>query len=171
MIKIFKIDHLPYTPFDENFAKWDVDYLKSKGIYITKKQAEAQIFLAGNDKSLRRFILRNPFVKNYLIWSQEPRFSKAQDKVFYPFLFYPKVHVMNVYTGDTFISNVTSQRNRFSNMEELPYLENNFNLSNRKVGALMSYFNGGRNSKLQVEGTNIDLIKKRTEIANYLLTK
>ncbi|APG60107.1 glycosyltransferase family 10 domain-containing protein [Christiangramia salexigens] len=171
MIKIFKIGHLPYTPFDEKFSKDDLSYLNSKGVHITSTKNNADIFIAGNHRSLRRFIIKNPGQKNYLIWAQEPRFSKVNSNIHYPFLFYPKVHVMNVYTGDVFISEVTYQKNRFTKSSKLKFIPKNFLLPHKKTAALMSFYNGGTNSKLIIEGRNIDLIKKRSDIALYLWSK
>ena len=171
MINIFKIGHLPYTPFDENFSKDDLLYLNKKGIKITKNKNKADIFVAGNHRSLKKFILKNPGRKNYLIWAQEPRFSTTSSSIYYPFLIFPKVNVMNIYTGDVFGNNVTYQEKRFLNKPQLDLLNKDFELSNRKVAALMSYYNGGKTSKLIVGGSNIDLIKKRSDIAHHLLSE
>jgi len=171
MINIFKIGHLPYTPFDENFSKDDLLYLNKKGIKITTNKNIADVFIAGNHRSLKRFILKNPGLRNYLIWAQEPRFSTTSSATYYPYFVFPKVHVMNIYTGDVFVNNVTSQQKRFLNNTKLDLLNKDFELSNRKVGALMSYYNGGKTSILIVNGNNIDLIKKRSDIAHYFLSE
>jgi alpha(1,3/1,4) fucosyltransferase len=171
MINIFKIGHLPYTPFDQNFSKDDLFYLNKMGVETTTNKNIADVFIAGNHRSLKTFILKNPGRKNYLIWSQEPRFSTISSSTYCPFLIYPKVHVMNIYTGDVFVSNVTYQEQRFINNPKLVRLKKDFKLLNRKVGALMSYYNGGKTSKLIIKGNNIDLIKKRSDIAHYFLSK
>lgn len=171
MINIFKIGHLPYTPFDENFSQEDLLFLNKKGIKITTNKNKADVFIAGNHRSLKRFILKNPKRKNYLIWAQEPRFSTVSSSIYYPFFIFPKVHVMNIYTGDVFINNVTYQEKRFRDNPKLDQLNKDFKLSNRKVAALMSYYNGGRTSKLILKGNNIDLIKKRSDIAHYFFSK
>ncbi|MUP44166.1 glycosyl transferase [Gramella sp. BOM4] len=168
MIHIFKIDPLTYTPFDKNFSKDDFYYLENKGLKITSNKNKADLFLAGNHNSLRRFISKNPLLRNYLIWSQEPRFSKIKSSHFYPFLVFPKVHLMNVYTGDVFLNNVTNQDKKFISNSPIKPLEQNFRFENRKVAALMSYYQGGKNSRLLINGFDIDLIKKRSEIAIYL---
>lgn len=171
MINIFKIGHLPYTPFDLVFSKDDLLYLNKNGIKITTNKCNADIFVAGNHRSLKKFILKNPGRKNYLIWAQEPRFSTTSSSTYYPFFIYPKVHVMNIYTGNVFINNVTYQEKRFINKSNLIPLNKDFKLSNKKIVALMSYYNGGKTSKLIVDGDNIDLIKKRSDIAEYLFSK
>lgn len=171
MINIFKIGHLPYTPFDENFSKNDLLYLNKKGIKITNNKNNADIFIAGNHRSLKKFILKNPRRTNYLIWAQEPRFSTTSSSIYYPFFIFPKVHVMNIYTGDVFINNVTYQEKRFLNKSFLSLLNKDFKLSNRRIAALMSYYNGGKTSRLIVDGGNIDLIKKRSDIAHHLLSE
>lgn len=170
MIRIFKIGHLPYTPFDQNFSKDDLFYLNKKGIKITRNKNKADIFVAGNHRSLKNFILKNPGKKNYLIWAQEPRFSTTSYSTYYPFFVFPKVHVMNIYTCDVFVNNVTYQEKRFINKSKLDLLNKDFELLNRRVAALMSYYNGGKTSKLIVDGRNIDLIKKRSDIAHHFLS-
>ncbi|WP_300438536.1 glycosyltransferase family 10 [Christiangramia sp.] len=171
MINIYKIGHLPYTPFDQNFSKDDLLYLNKKGIKIISNKNKADIFVAGNHRSLKKFILKNPKRKNYLIWAQEPRFSTTSSSTFYPFFVFPKVLVMNTYTGDVFVNNVTYQEKRFLNKPKLDLLNKDFELSHRRVAALMSYYNGGKTSKLIVDGSNIDLIKKRSDIAHHLLSE
>jgi len=167
MIYIFKIGHLPYTPFDENFSKEDLTYLNTHGIQITNSKKKASIFVAGNNKSIKKFFLKNPWKKNYLIWANEPRFSTVNSKVYYPFKFFPKVHVMNIYTGEVFINNVAYQNIRFINNEKLEYLNQGFIFSSKKIATLISYYNGGKSSKLFVNSSNIDLIKKRSDISLF----
>ncbi|WP_158308613.1 glycosyltransferase family 10 domain-containing protein [Christiangramia forsetii] len=78
---------------------------------------------------------------------------------------------MNIYTGDVFVNNVTYQEKRFKNNSKLDLLNRDFEISNKKVAALMSYYNGGKTSKVIVDGNNIDLIRKRSDIAQYLLSE
>ncbi|WP_026935503.1 glycosyltransferase family 10 domain-containing protein [Christiangramia echinicola] len=168
MIHIYKIDPLTYTPFDKNFSKEDFSYLEQKDLKITTNKKKADIFLAGNHKSLKRFILKNPFLRNYLVWSQEPRFSKIKSTPYYPFSIFPEVHLMNIYTEDVFLNNVTNQDKKFITNQKLNIIDSSYKLSNRKVAALMSFYHGGKYSKLTIDGLNIDLIKKRSEIALFL---
>lgn len=168
MIYIYKIGHLPYTPFDVNFSKDDLYYLEANGIKITNNKNRASIFIAGNENSLKNFILKNPFVKNYLLWSQEPRFSKTDKNFYYPFLIFPKTHVMNVYTGDVFTHNVSFQKNKFFGSKELIPITKMPPISGKPIAALMSFYKGGKNMKLFINGKNIDLIKKRSDLANFL---
>ena len=167
MIKIFKIGHLPYTPFDENFSQKNLVYLNSKGLKVTKFKNEADIFVAGNHNSIKKFMLKNPGKKNYLLWTNEPRFSKVNTKTYRPLFLFPKIHVMNVYTGDVFFNNVAYQQRRFTETKKLDFIENKFQFLTKRQVALMSFFHGGKYSALWMNGQNIDLIKKRSEIALY----
>lgn len=167
MIKIFKIGHLPYTPFDENFSREDLAYLESNGLKITKSKNEADIFIAGNHRMLKKFMLRNPGNKKYLIWTNEPRFSRVNTNTYRPLILFPKVHVMNVYTGDIFLNNLAYQKSRFTQTRKLSKVEDDFNFTTKKIVALMSYFYGGKYSTIKINGQNLDLIKKRSEIALY----
>ncbi|KAA3621689.1 MAG: glycosyl transferase, partial [Flavobacterium sp.] len=167
MIKIYKIDSMNYTPFDPNFDQGDFEYLVSAGLSITKNLKEADLFAAYDTKKLKRFMLKNPFKKPFLLWTNEPRLSQIKLHTYRPYRLLPKVNVMNVYTGDVFINNVTYQKKRFTAASKLELLSANFKLDNRKVAALMSYYNAGRNSALFIDGVNIDLVRKRSEIGIY----
>lgn len=168
MIKVFKINDLRYTPFDQNFIKEDFSYLEKAGIIITTKKKEADIFVSSHPKNIKKFILKNPFKRNFLLWTNEPRNSQTNSKSYLPFFMLWKVNVMNVYSGDIFVSNVSYQEKRFLLNKEKEHLSPmTFSLSNKKVVALMSYYQGGKNSKCIIDGSNIDLIQKRSKIAMY----
>lgn len=167
MIYYYKIDGLRYTPFDENFWLKDFKYLASNGLKPTVDKKTADLYISSNTKDLKRFILRNPSKKNYLLWTNEPRNSTTGSDTFYPLLLPLKVHVMNVYTNNVFVSNVNYQEQRFSQNQPLIPLKNNFNFNNKKVVVLMSYYNGGKNSRLVIRDCNIDLVKMRSDIAIY----
>ena len=167
MIKLYKIDSLKYTPFDKNFIEEDFNYLQSKGLEITEDLNEADIYIAYDSKKINKFILKNPFKKPLLLWTNEPRLSMVKASYYKPFLLFSKVHLMNVYTGDVFMNNVTYQGKRFLKAKKLNLLEKNYKLNNKVVAALMSYYNAGENSSLYIESVNIDLVKKRSDIGIY----
>ncbi len=167
MIKIYKIDSMNYTPFDPNFDQGDFEYLVSAGLSITENPKEADLFAAYDTKKLKRFMLKNPFKKPILLWTNEPRLSQIKQHTYRPYWLLPKVNVMNVYTGEVFINNVTYQKKRFTAASALEFLPANFELDNRRVAALMSYYNAGRNSALFIDGVNIDLVRKRSDIGIY----
>lgn len=74
---------------------------------------------------------------------------------------------MNVYTGDIFFNNVAYQEKRFTESKKLNFIGIEFKFLTKKQVALLSFFHGGKYSSLLMNGQNIDLIKKRTEIALY----
>ena len=167
MINFFKIGNLTYTPFNENFIKNDFLYLKENGLDVTENKRNADIFIASDFNNLKRFIISNPFLSNYLLWTNEPRFSTVENETFRIPPYFKKINVANVYNGKVFINNVTYQKSRFTDKKKLNLLKTSFNFKNKKVVALMSYYNGGKNSKLIIGGTNVDLIKKRSDLALY----
>jgi hypothetical protein len=167
MIKYFKIDSLKYTPFDEDFIKEDFKYLKLNGLELTNNQNEAHLFIGYDSKKIKKFILKNLFQKPILLWTNEPRLSAVLSPFYRPYPFLSKVHVMNVYTKDVFINNVTYQENRFSKSLKLNLLQKDVDLTNKTVVALMSYYNAGKNSSLIIDGENIDLVKTRSNIGIY----
>lgn len=167
MIKVFKIGNLSYTPFDENFIEKDFIYLKKNGINITTDKKNADLYVASDYNNLRRFIIKNPFLNKYLLWTNEPRFSKVANETFRIPPLFKKINVVNVYNGKVFINNVTYQKSRFLKGNKLEHLNSSFTLEDKKVVALMSYYKGGENSKLIIDGINVDLIKKRSDLALY----
>ena len=167
MIKIFKIDSLRYTPFDPDFDAFDYGYLESAGLQFTDRKSEADLFLAYDSKKMERFVLRNPLRGPYLLWTNEPRLSQRKEVCYRPFPLLPKVQLMNVYTGDVFVNNITYQKGRFLGATKLERLQPDFRLGDRKVAALMSYYNAGLHSSLYIEGQNIDLVRKRSQIGIY----
>ena len=167
MIKFFKIDSLSFTPFDENFIQEDYNYLQSNGLELTNNPNEADLFIGYDSKKIKNFILKNPFKKPILLWTNEPRLSTVLGPSYRPYPLLSKVQVMNVYSKDVFINNVTYQEKRFSNANTLTLLKKDFNLINKTIVALMSYYNAGKNSSLNIDGKNIDLIKKRSDIGLY----
>ncbi|WP_281683310.1 glycosyltransferase family 10 domain-containing protein [Zunongwangia profunda] len=163
MIKVYKLDSLKYTPFDENFILNDYLYL-SERLKFVEHPKDAKIIITSSEKHIFRnpsLLLRN---KKFLIWTNEPRVSTKQ-KSFRLFNLFSKIHVMNVYTKSVFVNQVTYQKKRFKSNSPLS-LEVNYKKDKQCV-ALMSFYNGGRNSKLIVNSNNVDLIKLRSEIALY----
>ena len=163
MIKVYKLDSLKYTPFDENFILNDYLFL-NKSLKFVEQPKEAEIIITSSEKH----ILRNPDLvirnKKFLIWTNEPRVSTKQ-KSFRLFHLFSKIHVMNVYTKSVFVNQVTYQKKRFQN--SLP-LNPKANLNkNKECVALMSFYEGGKHSKLIINSKNVDLIKLRSEIALF----
>lgn len=101
--------------------------------------------------------------KQYLVWTEEPRFSiHFKSVVRYPFL--PPLHVLNPYTG-IFLKNEDTHFFAPSGSEakKLPFLEE-FDFQNRKIVALMRYRNNQREWSLKHNGKELDLCYLRTQI-------
>jgi hypothetical protein len=160
--KLYKASNFSYTPF-ENFGKGDLDYLERNNITIVNKACEADIIISQNYKHLKKHFWRVFFKKKYLIWTTEPRFNTnfitSRDVVFGLI----KCHIMNVYTEDVFVSNITFTTAIIS--EDLTSLESSFKIQSRKIVALMSYYGGVNAPQLIRNKENIDLITLRSKIA------
>lgn len=166
MIRLHKIDPLRYTPFDQNFVKKDFDFLLQQGICFTLNKKDADIFIGSKASTVEKFIIKNPRPKKVLLWTNEPRFSIITEASYRPYPLLPKIDVMNIYTGDVLIDNVSYlNKRRFLGREKLTVLSSGFKLKDRGVVALMSFFNGGKNSQLLIRGENCDLIKLRSQLA------
>ena len=159
MIKLFKVGSFAYTPFVD---KRDLEYLKKSGLEITEDIKQADILVSQNFKHLKKYFLRYFRKKKFLVWTLEPRF----DLCFYPsrkiLLGLQRCHFMNIYTKDVYTS-INPFRKRTNN--KLNFLRDNFDLSNRRIVALMSYFKGVDSSPIIFNNINIDLVALRTTIA------
>ena len=166
MVKIFILDHLKYTPFDKDFVRKDYDYLIENRLLFTDNPEEADIFVSSNEKNIMRKFSTHKFSKPILVWTNEPRLSKRTKSPYRLFGISPKIHVMNVYTGEVLTDPLQYQGKRFTSKNKLNNLKfSDFTFNHRKLVALMSYYRGGKNSALKIHGKNIDLVKLRSDIA------
>ena len=161
-IKLFKASNFSYTPFND-YVKGDLEFLNNHKIYITDNINEADIIISQNLKHLKKYFWRFLLGHKFLIWTLEPRFDISFEplkKMFYGII---KCHIMNIYTKDVFVTNISIHANLIK--YKLSLVNNNFEFKNRKIIALMSYFKGVDAPKLIRDGKNIDLVALRSSIA------
>lgn len=161
MPKLYKASNFKYTPFD-NFVEGDLEFLNKNGVTIVNKAKDADIIISQNIKHLKPFFWRAIFGKKFLIWTLEPRFDTHFSSPIKQFFGLVKCHIMNVYTGDVFVTNTTFFTGMFG--ERLNLLPKDFKLKSKKTIALMSYYKGIDTESLIREGENIDLIALRSKI-------
>ncbi len=164
MIKLYKASSFKYTPF-ENFVQGDLSFLNKNNIEIVENVKNADIIISQNFKHLKPFFWRSFFGQKFLIWTLESRFDKHFKSPIKVFLGLLKCHVMNVYTKDVFVSNLTFHAGSIN--KKLDLVPNDFELKTKKVIALMSYYKGIKSESLIKDGNNIDLISLRTKIALF----
>ena len=162
MIKLFKASSFKYTPFGD-FEEGDMDCLNAHGIYITENVTDADVVISQNMKHLKKHFWRVIQGKRFLIWTTEPRFDICFGRIESKWFGIVKVHIMNIYTKDVFLENITIHAKMMDKV--LPLLPLNFKLGNRKIAALMSYYKGVDSPPLLYQGSNIDLISVRSKIA------
>lgn len=160
-IKLYKASSFKYTPF-ENFVDNDLSFLNDNDIVIVGNVNEADIIISQNLKHLRKFFWRFIQGKKFLIWTLEPRFNTSFSKIKKYFFGFLKVHIMNIYTRDVFITNLTFHAGIIN---KKLYKIDQVDLGERKIIALMSYYQGLKTPKFLREGENIDLIGLRSKIA------
>ncbi|TQI71524.1 hypothetical protein JM79_2464 [Gramella sp. Hel_I_59] len=159
-IKLYKIKSFVFTPFEN---ERDLEYLRSNGIVLTGNIMDADILISQNYKHLKKYFIFSLINKKFLVWTLEPRFNtsfKSVEKVLGGFI---KCHFMNIYTRDVFTTGLNFHAKNIS--KKLAQISDDFELKNRRVVALMSYFKGIDSSPLLNNGDDIDLIKIRTKIA------
>ncbi|AWK02984.1 glycosyl transferase [Flavobacterium crocinum] len=161
-IKLFKASSFAYTPFD-NYIEGDIAFLQNNNIIIVNNVDDADIIISQNYKHLKKYFWRFLQKKKFLVWTHEPRFDitfKTLKKLFCGLI---KVHFMNVYTRDVFVSNLSFIVELIDKKLE-PISHINPKKKNKIVG-LMSYYGGQKVPKIMQNGVNIDLIALRTKIA------
>jgi len=161
-IKLYKASSFNFTPFDD-FMEGDLQFLEDYNINIVSSPKEADIIISQNLKYLKKYFWRTVFGKKFLIWTVEPRFNTS----FIPiksFLFgLIKYHIMNIYTNDIFVSNISIHCSLIN--KKLNLIDGNFGLISKKIIALMSYYKGLEAPALIKNGKNIDLVSLRSKIA------
>lgn len=161
-MKIFKASNFSYTPFDD-FVEGDLSFLKMNEIEIVDSPWLADVIISQNYKHLKKYFWLGLFGKSFLIWTLESRFDLHFVKVKKVFFGFFNCHIMNVYTQDVYVTNLSVSSNNFNDSLEL--LPEEFELKNKKTIALMSYFKGVESPPIYRNGIDIDLLKIRTKIA------
>ncbi len=143
----------------------DLAYMRQKGIQFVANGKDYHV--AVTEKFGRRGLFhyaRRPGGRRpILIWTDEPRYDTRFKSICRGYGLLPDLHVMNVYTGDVFVSNY-----RFARLgNELPLLtHDNFrDFQNKKTIALMTYREGDAKWSLKRQGHELDLCTKRCRIA------
>ncbi|RXJ45404.1 glycosyltransferase family 10 domain-containing protein [Gelidibacter gilvus] len=161
-MKIFKASNFSYTPFND-FVEGDLSFLKMNGIEIVDSPWHSDVIISQNYKHLKKYFWLGCFGKSFLVWTLEPRFDLHFAKVKKVFFGLFKCHIMNVYTQDVFVTNLSVSSNNFNKSLEL--LPEEFELKTKKTIALMSYFKGIESPPIYRGGVDLDLLKLRAEIA------
>lgn len=161
-IKLFKASSFTYTPFN-NYVQGDLDFLAANNIVIVDNVKDADVIISQNYKHLKKYFWRSFQKKFFLVWTNEPRFDTSFKSVNNIFFGWGKVHFMNVYTSDVFVSNISFIVELINKKLE-PISEINLR-KKKKIVALMSYYEGLNAPKLMRDGVNIDLMGLRTQIA------
>ncbi|PQJ32188.1 glycosyl transferase [Nonlabens arenilitoris] len=163
-IKVFTSGNMRWTPFGV-FDPQDIPFLNAHGISMVEKVQQADVIVSQNLKYLRKYIYRYAFTKKFLLWSNEPRFDTTSSDVKKYALGIAKVHIMNVYNAKVFHSTTPFNHSFFR--ESLHEIPEDFQFKNKKVVALMSFYKGLNTEAVIIGKKDVDLIKKRTEIALY----
>ena len=160
LVKLYKVKSFAYTPFQKED---DLEYLRNNGIAITDNILEADIFISQNYKHLKKFFPFSLLNKKFLVWTLEPRFNTSFNSSHKYYAGLIKCYFMNIYTRDVFTTGLNFHAKDI--YRKLDLLPDSFSLSNKKIVALMSHFNGLNSPSLVKDGKDIDLIKVRTKIA------
>jgi len=168
-----------YTPFDSqdhgrafirsqgHDLQDDLAFLAAHGIALTANLWQADLFLLCKYPVMdrrARWLLRLLRWKPALIWTDEPRYVPVAEPRMPPQGGLPALHVMNVYTGDVFLSNITMFG--WAINRRLPYVEEARldPFPERSVAALATYIADPERQRFVLNGRDIDLVMPRQEL-------
>ncbi len=159
MIYVYLLKSFAHTPFkNEN----DLQYLKENQIEIVDNVKSADIIVCQNYKHLNKYFFRYLKSKKYIVWTLESRFDTNFKTKVKAYLGLFNCQIMNVYTRDVFVNNLTFHSGLINKKLEL--ISQDFKIDNRRIVALMSYFKGIDSPTLLRNAVNIDLIGLRSKI-------
>jgi hypothetical protein len=161
-IKLYKASSFNYTPF-EGFVKGDLEYLTDNGIKFVTNINDADIIISQNYKHIKRFFWRGLFGKKFLIWTLEPKFDTHTSPKIRVFFNLFECHIMNVYTQDVFVTNLSFHSGLIT--KKIKLVPKNFKFKNKRIVALMSYYKGIYEPNVVNQNFNADLIALRSKIA------
>ncbi len=164
MINVYHTSNMSYTPFC-GFHKMDLPFLKEHGISIVDHPSKADIIVSQHFKQLKKYFLKFGKKKKYLIWTLEPRFNVHTSSTKKFFFGQMICHVMNIYTGDIFVSPLSFHIGLIK--KKLVPLTDDFIFQSKKIIGLMSFYKGLDTEAVLFKNKDVDLIKKRVEIALY----
>lgn len=166
MIKIFRLDSMEYTPFGDH--PWEDEFRSKCGIQFTDSPRESDLFVTRRYPSIaKRTKMRLGIYPNrpILLYTHEPRFdthscSKMGEQ------FGPTVHIMNVYTGDIYLSNfsVYGPQHRHGLLPLIDWLDGP-NLTERRTAFIATYIEDPVQSTLIMNGRDINLTGLRQTLA------
>lgn len=161
--KIFLLNH-----------RFTREYLKSKGIVITKNLLAANVLMTESSGS-RKYKLAKKifFFKKFITWTNEPRV----DVVFQNFKTNNEV-IMNVYSGDVFLHNLHFLGSYHSlflynvgiDLQVPPGipLTSQMLKEKKKFCIAVCIYRDPEKSALLINGTNVDLYARRQDLAYFL---
>lgn len=153
-----------WTPFVHKQA---LEFLQEQGIIISDNEFTSDVFIAERLSSLRRLRIKYGPLKNYLIWTREPRNNTHFGNKIKGLFWNPEVHIMNVYTSDVFVNNYY-ENSYVRVIDRLLEPLNKVNFSsfrNRKIAALMICRSDQNTWSLKRGNEELDLCYLRTKIA------
>ncbi len=163
IIKIFAAEDMQWTPFQNNEKK--TSPLLKSGVLFTQQARDCDVLIAKRLEPLRPFVKKYGKKKGYLIWSSEPRgHIHFKNTLNYKGV---TIHVINVYTGDSFVDNLYEFKvwRWIQKPNPLGDQSSFSRLKNKKIVALLGYRPDKKKWSLMRDGKNIDLSVKRTELA------
>lgn len=161
-LKLFPITPVAHTLFA--LSRY-VEELASEGIVLTDDHREAHVFLTNRfpfgRREVLRFKLRYGLFKPIFVWTHEPRFCTLVQPEYAGNLLYPRTFVMDVYTRDVYLSNLTHFGWAASGHLEPLTKDPRRPSASAPIVALATYRPDHANWQLVIGGEDIDLTVRR----------
>lgn len=164
MIRLFAISSMRHTPFEKKH--FPSTFFNDRGIDLTEDESQADIYICqtlpvSSKVDLALFRLRFKKFIPIIVWTFEPRFSTLTRPFIRGSLYFPEVHVMNLYTEGVFLDNY-SLFHQYVNCELELIDESHYESRMAKAVGL----NGFVENVLPfiINGKNIDLCGLRQEL-------
>lgn len=138
------------------------DLASRNGIKFEADSSEADVLASDRMSRLRRLALRHPG-KKLLLWTQEPRYDTNTSPEILLFGFLKRVRVMNVYTGDVFMSNTGVWGHRIGSKISSDDALSHYRKKQKAGVAVATYQE--KSPDLLINGVNVDLQKTRQNLA------
>lgn len=174
MITYFRLTEMPYTPFGKGgnpFEDLGREVLRQEGIVPTENPWRCDILVTDQYPLSRRYILERSrlraLIKPMLIWTHEPRYCMVFTRTVDRRRPLPRIHVMNMYTGDLYLTNYSFYSWAIVPPKlDITAVEASESVRKHRIAALMTYIaDPSTRRRFIKDNNNLDLCSLRQEIA------
>lgn len=175
-LKYYPLESMAHTPFwsgsHSSYETLGEQYLTKAGITRADNSRDCDFYVRQRYpvswKSEAKHLLKYGSSKPILVWTHEPRFCVLSSSHISASKFRPKVLIMNVYTKNVFLNNVSLYGwaiggERINHIDISTAIE--ARSKHKQICVLTGYVNNPDDSRLIMDGEDIDLIQYRQNLS------